>query len=337
MIYKSFLLSLAILSSSCAHSQLRKPTSEAATLPPSEFLELVSVPTLNLKLRAGYSLETSELKGCILYLQGLADSIRNHRPYFSRLNEAGYRVIYFDYMGQGGSEGSMNNTRVQAELPPHATRQMLQRHEKVDKHYEIQEQGEFFWSRYKFVKNNIGQDCSESPRLIIGWSTGGLAGYRMANEKRADAVILIAPGIHPKWMVGESANSWNKMVFLKQVITERTLTRNRFEGEVNPHLEPIKPKSPANVPRFAGNLIGIATHSTSWKIQPSIQGMVFLSGMEDTYVDREATLSTLGKNAPHFEVVSYDGALHELDNETPEVTKDLYERSIRFLNSVIAR
>ena len=298
---------------------------------------MVRYAPLNLNMRAGYSLETTQLKGCVLYLQGLADSIQNHKPYFSRLNDAGYRIIYFDYLGQGGSEGSMNDTRIQVELPTNATVPMLRRYSEREKYFEIPEQGDFFWVKYKSVKNQFGQDCSQSPKIVLGWSTGGLSAYRMAYEKKADAVILIAPGIHPKLMVGESAHRWDKMLMFRQTITEPTLTRNRFEGGTNPHTDPIKPKSPARVPQFGGNLLGVASHSTKWQINESIRGIVFLSGVEDSYVERDLTIQTLRKNASHFEVKSYDGALHELDNELPEVTNDLYENSIRFLDSVTTR
>lgn len=298
---------------------------------------MVKYPKLGIKLRAGYSLETNELKGCVIYLEGLGDSIRNHRPYFSRLNEAGYRVIFFDYMGQGGSEGWMDNTRIHLQLPPTATKQMVQRYEEKEKFYQIPEQADFFWEKYKDLKNNLGQDCQQSPKLVIGWSTGGLAAYRMAHEKRADAVVLLAPGLHPKAMAGESAKQWNKMLLFRQVITEQTLTRNRFEKTQNPHLDPIQPKSPAHVPLFAVNLLSTAALAKNWKINPTVRGLVFLSGNEDTYVDREHTLETLQLNAPHFSVKTYDGALHELDNETADIASDVYGRTIQFLNFVVGK
>lgn len=318
----------------CTHRFERQPSSEKYILPVTQFTEMVTYPQLGIKFRAGYSLETSELKGCVLYLQGLADSILNHKPYFSHLNQAGYRVIFFDYMGQGGSQGKMNNTRVKIGLPPNATKQMILKYENQDKHYEIPEQGDFFWSRYKGIKNGAGQSCEDSPKIVIGWSTGGLSAYSMAHEKRADAVILIAPGIHPNIMVGESASRWDKMLFFRKTISERTLTRNRFEGISNPHVDPISPGSPMYAPQFAGNLLITASNSTRWKIDSSVRGLVFLSGQEDSYVDREKTVKTLNKNAPQFEIRSYDGALHELDNETPDVANDLYVQSIKFLDSI---
>ena len=328
-------LSVSLLTAiSCSHQVMREPSSEVS-IQRTDFREMVNYPQLNLKLRAGYSLESGTLKACVLYLQGLGDSIQNHKPYFSRLNDAGYRVITFDYMGQGASEGSMNDTRIKVELPLNATKEMKARYESRGKYYEIPVQGEFIWKRYQNIKNSQGQDCSKSPRIVIGWSTGGLAAYRMAYEKRADIIILIAPGIHPKLMVGESAQRWDKMLMFRETITERTLTRNKFEGELNPHVDAVKPKSPAHVLQFGGNLIGVAAHSRRWKIDQNIPGMVFLSGSNDTYVERNGTYQTLRKNAPHFTIKSYDGALHELDNELDEVANDLYERSVSFLDSVI--
>ncbi len=157
MMYKIYFIFLFVFLSACIHPSMRQPSSEIIVLPITELNEMVPYRQLGVRLRAGYSLETSELKGCVLYLQGLADSIRSHKCYFSCLNEAGYRVIFFDYMGQGGSEGSMNNTRVQVELPPTATKQMLQKYERQEKHYEIPEQGDFFWARYKQLRMTLAR------------------------------------------------------------------------------------------------------------------------------------------------------------------------------------
>ncbi|MCC6138321.1 MAG: alpha/beta fold hydrolase [Bdellovibrionaceae bacterium] len=333
---KIFLYSLISLISftACSNWAPRKLASPEVSLPKYEHFEMVEFPKVNAKQRAGYYLETQTLKGCVLYLQGLGDSVKNHQPYFSHLNANGYRVIYFDYLGQGGSEGSMNKTRVNVEMMPNPTKQMVKNYEQHDKYFAIPEQADFAWEKYKTVRNALGQDCRQSPKIVLGWSTGGLAAYSMAHEKRADAVILLAPGIHPNWFVGKAAENPGKLLTFQAVITKDTLTRNRFENSIDPHIDGIKPKSPAYVPRFAGNLVGIASHSTNWEIPTSINGIVFLSGSEDTYVDREATLKTLAKNAPHFAVQSYSGALHELDNELPEVTTDLYKKSVEFLNSV---
>ena len=316
---------------------------ETETIVTSAITEMIDYTPLNLKIRAGYSMEKDELNGCVIYLQGLGDSIRNHRPYFKFLNTAGYRIIYFDYMGQGGSEGDMSDTTIQVQLPINATKEMRRKYA-VDKYRDIPEMADFVWSKYQSVTNHRGQNCLQSKKLVIGWSTGGLAAYRMAHEHRADAVILLAPGIHPKLMVGAAAgfSNWIK-IFSNDIITEKSLTRNNFEHELNPHLDPIKPTSPLQVKRFAGNLIGVARDAQQWIIKDTInpphhvEGLVFLSGAEDTYVDRDKTIETLEKNAKDFKYFSYDGALHELDNELPKVSDDIYQKSVEFLNQASSR
>lgn len=57
------------------------------------------------KIRMGYYPEQGVFKGNILYYEGLGDSMLNHAPLFEKLSQNGYRVIAFDYMGQGGSSG----------------------------------------------------------------------------------------------------------------------------------------------------------------------------------------------------------------------------------------
>lgn len=268
----------------------------------------------DVNLRSGYYRESSqtEFKGCVMYLEGLADSVANQQPLFHHLSQQGYRVIFFDYMGQGGSEGSMNNSRV---VDP------------INKSLQLSTQAQFIWNKY-------ADGCKNSKKILIGWSTGGLVSYKMAFEGWADAVVLIAPGIHTKMFIGEAADNPTDLITFQQVISERTLTRNTFAEGRNPHVDPIKPDSPVKVPLFAANLVASSKLSQGWKIPAKVKGLVFLSGVEDTYVDRDATVATLKRNAPHFKVVSYDGALHEIQNEIPEVSLDMYQKTVNFLNAV---
>lgn len=274
------------------------------------------------ELRVGVYLESpsTNLKACVLYLEGLGDSIVNHEPLFKTLSEAGYRVLAFDYMGQGASAGTMNSTRLQAPLSPSL---------------EIGTQARYVWDKYSQVKNDRDQDCRHSKKFVIGWSTGGLAAYKLAHEQWADAVVLIAPGIHINFFVGESAESKGLMFRFKQVITERTLTSNDFVGQANPHVDEIKPNSPAKVLVFAQNLLRTSIKAHSWKIPNRVQGLVFLSGEADTYVNASATIETLTKNAAHFSVVRYEKALHEIDNEIPEIAEDFRLKTLQFLDQAL--
>jgi len=237
--------------------------------------------------------KTLKPKGHVLYLEGLADSMLNHEKLFQAINEAGYHVVSFDYMGQGGSTGKMNNTTIAS----------------------INELAKLVWD--KFVK-------SSEKKKIIGWSTGGLAAYRYAYKypNEVDSIILIAPGIAPKLLVGEMMK-----------ITLASLTQVDYSYENNPHVDPIRPKSPLSVPLFSMNLLYTAKLSRSWKINPKVKGHVFLSDSVDTYVNPDLTLKVLEKNASHFSSTYYEntGALHELDNETEEISSDLRQTVIDFL------
>jgi alpha-beta hydrolase superfamily lysophospholipase len=278
----------------------------------------------SVKLRTGYLPESHRssvtFQGCILYLEGLGDSMRNHEPYFRRLNGAGYRIIAFDYMGQGGSEGSMNNTRIIDPLFPGL--QISSIAKKVWEHYE------------NFSDSSGGINCSGSKKIVLGWSTGGLAAYELAHEGWAEAVILIAPGIAPKVFVGEAANDPELFLQMKPVITLRTLTRVPFQGASDPHRDSISPGTPEKVPLFASNLLISAGLSHLWQIPESAKGLVFVSGIEDTYIDRNSLIKIIREKAPNFQIKEFSGALHELDNELPEVAEEVRESTVSFLNTI---
>ena len=154
----------------------------------------------------------------------------------------------------------------------------------------------------------------------------------MAKRQWAAKVILLAPGIFPKLQVGESSENPALAFKGAPLITLPTLTRNTFPDSKDPHVDAVKPDSPTKVPLFGANLIKSAALSHLWTIPSSVEGLVFLSGPEDTYVDSKKTIDHLKKKAPHFKVLPpFPGALHELDNELPEVSSKIYEEILKFL------
>jgi pimeloyl-ACP methyl ester carboxylesterase len=251
-------------------------------------------------IRAGYidHDKAASFRGNIIYFQGLADSMLNHLPFFQRLAKEGFRVIAFDYMGQGGSTGNMNDTRIKR----------------------IPEIAEIVWKKF-------AHDLKEFPKkTIIGWSTGGLAAYYVASLGKADQVVLIAPGISPKPVMKITMNS----------LTSERYDRDGFdysEGKQNPHLEGIYPKSPLFVPDFTLNLLSTAVEARFWDIPKNVKGLVLLSGKNDKYVFANDTKKVLKKNAPSFQVLQHSDALHEIDNETLHVRTKFYEQVINFLNN----
>ena len=263
-----------------------------------------SVGNGSVSIRAGYYRENPAVpfKGNIIYLEGFADSMLNHAPLFGNLSDAGYRVIAFDYMGQGGSEGSMGNTRILDVASTGA---------------EISNLAAIVWQKYH------RNDPSHARKIVLGWSTGGLAGYEMAAHGEAGAVILIAPGIHPNLLVGDM-----------EIVTLKTLTSARYESGTDPHMDPISPKSPVLAPGFAVNLIATANLSHDWTIPREVPGLVLLSGVDDSYVDSVENLKTLRKNAHHFQIGLYPESLHEIDNEVEPIRKAATERILKFLKSI---
>lgn len=253
------------------------------------------------KIRAGYLPHEGVFKGNVLYFEGLGDSMLNHDPLFKKITTAGYRVIAFDYMGQGGSGGRMNKTRIEY----------------------IPWIGDRVWNKFALAKEKF------SSKNIIGWSTGGLAAYLMATENKADKVILIAPGIAPRKIVGEGLFN-----HLPNEITLETLTTDvYFDRQSNPHREEVKPNSPVKVPHFSVNLLTTAECLKDKEISSSVKGFVLLSGDEDTYVNAERTKRIIRANAPHFKIKAYEGALHEIDNERKEIRDVAHADILRFLNS----
>jgi alpha-beta hydrolase superfamily lysophospholipase len=240
------------------------------------------------KIRSGFIREdqAAPFRGNVIYYEGLGDSMLNHLPLFNLVAKAGYRVIAFDYMGQGGSSGSMNDTRILG----------------------ITEIGSQIWLKH-------ARDLALFPKkTIIGWSTGGLAAYAEAalRPEQISNLVLIAPGLAPNMFVGE--NNWLRGVINR--ITLSTLTSARYEnGTANPHIDPISPPSPLDVWSFALDLIATAYEMRRVPLVPNVNGFVLLSGPNDTYVDAERTRFVLERRAPHFKIIEYPRALHEIDNE----------------------
>lgn len=286
-----------------AHNNQKDCASTLMSVPSSASL-MGSAQSLSVSIRHGFLRESSEVpfKGNIIYYEGLGDSMLNHGPLFEQLTMSGYRVIAFDYMGQGGSSGSMDDT----EIP------------------QIGSLGNAIWKKQ-------ARDLSGFPRkTIIGWSTGGLAAFYQSQwDSELSRVVLIAPGIAPNWFVGE------QHLLSKQIdqITLSSLTTEKYlSGVFNPHMDPIKPTSPLDVPYFALNLQKYSHIARRRPLNPKMEGLVLLSGSEDTYVDADKTINLFRTYAPNFIRRQYKGALHEIDNEAYPMGPSARQDIVNFLN-----
>lgn len=252
-------------------------------------------------IRAGYIPHEGQFKGNVIYFQGLGDSMLNHDPLFKAIAGAGYRVIAFDYMGQGGSTGMMNKTRI--EFIPWI--------------------GERVWNKFAFKKDSFPL------KTVIGWSTGGLAAYLAASENKVDRVILLVPRITPKKVDAEGMTSE-----VSSEITRETLTSDIYISRgMNPHRDDIFPNSLASVPSFSDDLLSTAEKIKDRKISGPIKGLVLLAGEDDKYINSARAKKILETNAPHFKIKTYPYALHEIDNERKEIRNLAHRDILSFLNS----
>jgi alpha-beta hydrolase superfamily lysophospholipase len=263
----------------------------------------LGIEKVTARIRNGYMPENPDVpfKGNILYFEGLGDSMANHRPLFEKLTKEGYRVIAFDYQGQGGSRkgASMNNTRIE----------------------HIWRMGNIVYDKYARDKDD--PKLGKRRKVILGWSTGGLAAYDAAAKNQASAIIQIAPGNTPKYDV-----FWISMSSLT------TAAKSYDCGASNPHVDPIWPRSPAQAPFFSGDLIKKGIQSRDQKIPAHIPGLVLLSDPKDKYVYEDKTRELIDRNAPHFEKKTYPGALHEIDNESDGNALRAHEDILAFLRKL---
>lgn len=234
-------------------------------------------------IRIGEQRPVGTPKGDVLYLMGLADRIDNHAPLFSAWTSQGYRVVTFDYPGQGESGGSLNHFDF-SELANLATRV-------IDTEY---------------------REDDARPLIIAGWSTGGLLAIRMAQvesfpkpRRRPQHMVLFAPGISVRPIVGEL-----------QLITWESLTSN-----VNApgYGKPMKPMSPLEVPMFAARLFATSLLSRVGSFPKDIPTLVLLGGEdEDVYAKTSKVKEWVSKrrgDGANVVGVQCPGMKHQLDNE----------------------
>lgn len=255
---------------------------------------------LSFNLRSGFYPEDPlvPFRGNVVYYEGLADSMLNHRPLFEALSQSGFRVIAFDYQGQGGSSGSMNNTTIDQIIAL------------GDRAY------------YKFARNpKPGQ------RIVVGWSTGGLAAWVHAiYSPDIRAIVTIAPGLVARVSVGEG--------FPTNQITLRSLTGQPYQGAgIDPHVDPIKPQSPLQVPSFALNLLTTGWITSRQAMRQGVKGLVLL-GSDDWYVNPKKIEKVVSHKAPSFQMVTYPGGRHELDNDVPNIANAVRQEIVRFLKNL---
>jgi alpha-beta hydrolase superfamily lysophospholipase len=278
----------------CVQEVMDVATSEVVTGTPN---------SVQVAIRSGYLAENPSVpfRGNIIYYEGLGDSMLNHQPLFEKLTQAGFRIIGFDYLGQGGSGGDMDSSRIPG----------------------ISSLGERIWQRH-------ARDLQTSPaKNILGWSTGGLAAYWEAHKNpKVKTVVLIAPGIVPKLMVGEQDPLHGRLT----VITLESLTSQSYgTSSFNPHVDPIRPSVVLKLPEFSLDFLRTSLQIRTKLMPTKVQGLVLLSGPKDRYVKAKQTAKVLEAMAPNFQLKHYEDSRHEIDNEREPIQSKAHHDILEFL------
>lgn len=319
--FLALVTALLMVSCSSTPSHQRTPASTGGSLAQIQ-IENLNIGAVHEKQRVGLFLQNPEIKpkACVLYLEGLSDSFFNHQNLFSDLNRAGYRVLSFDYLGQGGSEGELSQMRVDSRLnQPFMTGQ----------EFEISEQAKWVWSHFQGA-------CRNSPKLVIGTNVGGLSAFKLAKEKWADAVILLSPSLSPTYCIHEVSDRLVDRCNSDEVLPLEVPLASREPGSV-PELafEPPRPATLDEAKGFVINLVSTAyLRAPRWRVSKNgTSGLVFLPGVDDPELDREEARRILIHNAPDFTLISFEEARGNLDQERPEISTRLRRRLIKFLDS----
>jgi alpha-beta hydrolase superfamily lysophospholipase len=255
-----------------------------------------------LNVRTGIYPARGPVRGDILFLIGFADRLDNHGPLFQAWNDAGFRVISFDYPSHGETRGILNHLNF----------------------YGIEDLAKIAQG----VERNTREDETR-PLLLSGWSTGGLLAVRLVQGRtgllrKPRGLILFSPGVSVYPLVGD-----------RGFVTQKTLTSNPNP----PHLGPIQPRSPLFVPAFSASLLA-HTYLAQRAALPNLPILVFTGGdKEDVYVKTKVVqkwvLSQRSRQVGSVAAVQCKGAWHELDNEPEPVGGFVRGLATLFATSVI--
>lgn len=242
-----------------------------------EFLNLDS----NCTVRVVSQSPDVDPKGDVLFLTGFADRADNHGPLFNKIVESGFRVISFDYPSHGETDCSNLNF--------HNFTSLSQMAVSVLEH-----------PNYK----------SKAPLYVMGWSTGGLLGYRMVQDgdlgfRDIKGLVLLAPGLSVSKLPGEFGK-----------VTQRSLLLNPNP----PHKGPIKPISPLLYPGFSVSLLKNSYVARNQPVPELPILMLLADDQADVYANTPKIKKWYKKiKSKKFMALQCVGAKHELDNEIEPV------------------
>lgn len=250
-----------------------------------------------------------EIKADIVFLHGYGDRFINHLPLFKKWNEAGFRVISYDYPNHGRTVG-----KIWGDLS----------------FVSIAQLGEIAAQ----LEKNSANLRIQRPLFLAGWSLGGLVVSRILQtnlkakfSRPIAGFILYAPAVAPRPCPGGQYCR----------ITNATLTH-----DTNLQSRDISPDMPWLRPSFAGLLYWQARESWFSFFPKNIPGLMFVAGdQEDTYVFSHE-LRNWGEvqraQGASLQTLTCATSKHELDNESEKFAGvEVRLASVQFFTKVLEK
>jgi len=277
--------------------------------------------------------DASTVRGHVLLCPGFTEFCEQYSEAMQAFNERGYNVLAIDWPGQGMS-GHLGRHRIAVHC------------DSFDQHIGAMDR----------LLEAVG--WQDRPVIMFGHSMGGHLALRLCQHLGAQvkaAIVLspmIAPPVMPVWMVrlithmlvragfGRFYLPFKKpssLAHVRQFRPHNGLSRDKYGYESqfiwlddNPELRRSQPT--AGWVRAAYESCARTTLKQDWMTAISCPVLALLAG--DERIVHKASSKRMLACLPHMTRHEYEGARHELLNETPDVIADIWTRIDAFLGDV---
>ncbi|ADE38264.1 alpha/beta fold hydrolase [Candidatus Puniceispirillum marinum] len=279
---------------------------------------------------ADQSTMQGKVRGHVLLCPGFTEFCEKYSDVIKAFNDRGYNVLAIDWPGQGMS-GHLGRHRMAVHC------------DSFDQHIGAMDR----------LITAVG--WQDRPVILFGHSMGGHLALRLCQHLRAQvqaAIILspmIVPPVMPVWMVrlitqtlvaagfGRFYLPFKKpptLDYIRQFRPHNLLSRDKagYESQFvwfddNPELRRSQPT--AGWVRAAYESCARTTLNKDWMAAVDCPVLGFEAG--DERVVHKKSSDRMLACLPHLTRYEYDGARHELLNETPDVVADIWTRIDAFL------
>ena len=276
--------------------------------------------------------DQSAVRGHVLLCPGFTEFCEKYSDVIHAFNSRGYNVLALDWPGQGMS-GHLGRNRMAVHC------------DSFDQHIGAMDR----------MISAVG--WQDRPVLLFGHSMGGHLALRLCQHLGTQvkaAIILspmIVPTVMPVWMVRLITQTLvtagfgrfylpfkkpSELEYVRKFRPHNVLSRDKdgYESQFiwfddNPELRRSQPT--AGWVRAAYESCARTTLNKNWMAAIDCPVLALLAG--DERVVHKKSSDRMLACLPHLTRHEYDGARHELLNETPDVVADLWTRIDAFLES----